>query len=269
LEGVVKSLRLAILILILAVPRPNSAQAQNNPYVLLETNFGDIVIELLPADAPVTVDNFIAYVNSGFYDGLLFHRVVDGFMIQGGAFYLIGTTYYYWPPTYPSIINESYNGLKNLRGTIAMARTSDPNSANAQFFINHADNPFLDKENASDGFGYCVFANVVSDMNVVDAIATTTVYYVDDTLTHFPYDPTVDIINAEVLSCDLPECVDFSSDGKVNFADYQLFYSHWLDTDCNSQNNFCQGTDLNYDTFTDDADLEIFIDHWLAPDPNQ
>jgi cyclophilin family peptidyl-prolyl cis-trans isomerase len=269
LEDVVKSLRLAIIILILALPRPHCAEAQNNPRVLLQTNFGDIVIELLPADAPITVDNFLAYVNSGFYDGLLFHRVVEDFMIQGGAFYLIGTTYYYWPPIYPQIINESYNGLKNLRGTIAMARSDEPNSANSQFFINHVDNDFLDKENAFDGFGYCVFGNVVSDMNVVDAIATTTVYGVDDTFTHFPYNPTADIINAEVLPCDSPECADFSTDGNVNFTDYQLFYSHWLDSDCNSQNNFCNGADLNYDTFTDAADLIIFIDHWLYTDPNQ
>ena len=142
------------------------------PQVTLETNFGDIVIELYEEDAPITVANFLAYVNSGFYDGLMFHRVIDEFMIQSGIF---DPNMVKKPPADP-IINESYNGLLNVRGTIAMARTGEPNSATSQFFINQDPDPsergYLNYGDPnSDGFGYCVFGEVISDMNIVDAIA--------------------------------------------------------------------------------------------------
>lgn len=157
-----KLLVLFMLAVALAVP----ARAAN-PQVMLETSKGTIVIELDQAKAPVTVSNFLGYVKSGFYDGTVFHRVIPNFMIQGGGF----TANMQQKPTREAIVNESANGLLNKRGTIAMARTPDPNSATAQFFVNLQDNSFLDKAKAQDGYGYCVFGKVVKGMSVVDAIA--------------------------------------------------------------------------------------------------
>jgi len=140
--------------------------------VRLETTKGDIVIELNEAAAPVTCANFLRYVKEGFYDGTIFHRVIKDFMIQGGGF----TASMQQKATHEPIVNESSNGLKNVRGAIAMARTRDLNSATSQFFINHRDNPNL---NHGGPFGgYAVFGRVVEGMDVVDAIAavaTTTV----------------------------------------------------------------------------------------------
>ncbi len=137
------------------------------PRVLIETNHGKIVIELDSKAAPKTVDNFLTYVNDGFYDGTLFHRVIKGFMIQGGGF----TEALEQKPTRKPVINEADNGLKNRRGTVAMARTPDPHSASSQFFINTVDNAFLEyKEKTGRGWGYCVFGHVVEGMDVVDAI---------------------------------------------------------------------------------------------------
>src|SRR5512136_12091 len=138
-----------------------------NPRVKLETSNGTIVVELDQAKAPVTVGNFLEYVKAGFYDGTVFHRVIPNFMIQGGGF----TANMEQKPTRGAIVNESANGLVNKRGTVAMARTPDPNSATAQFFINLKDNAFLDKAKSQDGVGYCVFGKVVEGMKVVDAIA--------------------------------------------------------------------------------------------------
>ncbi|HHQ48100.1 MAG TPA: peptidyl-prolyl cis-trans isomerase [Acidobacteria bacterium] len=127
-----------------------------------------MVLELDTAKAPVTVENFLRYVREGFYDGTVFHRVIPGFMIQGGGF----TAAMEKKRTHPPIKNEAGNGLANLRGTIAMARTSQVNSANSQFFINVVDNHFLDhRDNSPRGYGYCVFGKVVEGMDVVDAIA--------------------------------------------------------------------------------------------------
>jgi cyclophilin family peptidyl-prolyl cis-trans isomerase len=137
-----------------------------NPQVLLETSKGPIKIELYDKLAPVTVKNFLGYVDEKFYDGTIFHRVIPDFMIQGGGF----EPGMKEKKTHAPIINESFNGLSNRRGTLAMARTSDPNSASAQFFINVKDNPFLDKAKARDGFGYAVFGKVVDGMDVVDKI---------------------------------------------------------------------------------------------------
>jgi cyclophilin family peptidyl-prolyl cis-trans isomerase len=244
----------------------NFVSAQNNPVVVLETNRGNIFIELFPADAPITVDNFLGYVNSGFYDFLLFHRVINGFMIQGGGYYTDGT-YFYEPATGPPIINESYNGLSNLRGTIAMARGDDPNSATSQFFINHADNLFLDRANAVDGFGYCVFGQVVEGMDVVDVIAASPVVdyypqYPNDPFNTIPY-PFIGIYTAYVLPCSSPECSDFSGDSKVNFEDFAVLALQWMDNDCNSANDFCGGRDLNYSGNCDVSDVGIFVGNWL------
>jgi cyclophilin family peptidyl-prolyl cis-trans isomerase len=146
-----------------------SAQtAAPNPRVLFKTSKGDIAIELDAAKAPVTVKNFLAYVDAQFYDGTIFHRVIKGFMIQGGGL----TADLQEKATKSPIKNEAGNGLKNKRGTIAMARTGVIDSATSQFFINHADNDFLNhRDNSAEGFGYCVFGKVVQGMEVVDAIA--------------------------------------------------------------------------------------------------
>ncbi len=133
--------------------------------VVLETSKGNIEIEMNRAKAPVTVDNFVKYVKDGFFDGTIFHRVIPGFMIQGGGFATDGKE----KRTKPAIRLESKNGLRNTKGTIAMARTNDPDSATSQFFINLIDNSFL---NASPGNqGYAVFGAVTSGMEAVDAIA--------------------------------------------------------------------------------------------------
>ena len=135
--------------------------------VRMQTSFGAIIVELDPERAPKTVNNFVSYVRDGHYDGTLFHRVMDGFMIQGGGF-LPGMAQ---KPTRPSIANEAKNGLRNERGAIAMARTSDPNSASAQFFINVVDNDFLNfTAETPSGWGYCVFGKVVDGLTVVDRI---------------------------------------------------------------------------------------------------
>lgn len=143
------------------------ADAQN-PQVLLETTEGDILLELFPDKAPETVKNFLKYVDNGFYDNTIFHRVIPDFMIQGGGM----TAKMKEKDTDKPIKNEADNGLKNKRGTIAMARTMDPHSATAQFFINHKDNDFLDfKAPVADGWGYAVFGRVIDGMDTVDKIA--------------------------------------------------------------------------------------------------
>lgn len=136
--------------------------------VKLDTSLGPITIQLDPVKAPETSKNFVTYVKEGHYDGTIFHRVIAGFMAQGGGF----TETFKQKPTHPPIKNEADNGLKNKRGTIAMARTADPNSATAQFFINYKDNAFLDYSSATpQGWGYAVFGEVVDGMNVVDEMA--------------------------------------------------------------------------------------------------
>lgn len=139
----------------------------DNPKVELKTSMGNIVLELYPDNAPKTVENFLQYVKDGFYDGTVFHRVIPGFMIQGGGF----TTNLQQKPTRPAIRNEAGNGLRNAVGTVAMARTADPHSATAQFFINVTENDFLDFKSADDkGYGYTVFARVTTGMDVVAKI---------------------------------------------------------------------------------------------------
>ena len=138
-----------------------------NPRVLIETSKGNITVELFTRNAPQSVGNFINYVKTGFYDGLIFHRVIPGFMIQGGGM----TPGMEEKPKNAPIRNEADNGLKNLRGTLAMARMAAPDSASSQFFINVADNAFLDHRGTSyDTWGYAVFGQVVDGMDVVDAI---------------------------------------------------------------------------------------------------
>jgi len=145
------------------------AAEKSNPVVVLETTMGDIKIELYPDKAPVTVKNFLWYVDHKFYDGLIFHRVIKNFMIQGGGF---TKDMVKKQPNAP-IVNEATNGLSNKRGTIAMARTSEINSATSQFFINLKDNSFLDhKDDTPRGYGYAVFGKVIGGMDVVDKIGS-------------------------------------------------------------------------------------------------
>ncbi len=155
----------ALMVLALAGMVTGGAAAADNPQVVFHTNKGDIRIELYPEKAPVTVENFLGYLDDGFYDGTIFHRVVPGFVIQGGGFTEDMTR----KPTRDAIENEADNGLENERGTLSMARTQAVDSATSQFFINLADNDFLD--HGERGFGYAVFARVVDGMDVVDAIA--------------------------------------------------------------------------------------------------
>lgn len=142
-------------------------EGPDNPKVVMKTTDGDIIIELYAEKSPVTVENFLAYVDAGYYDGTVFHRVISNFMIQGGGF----TTEMKEKPTRDPIVNESSNKLHNTRGTLAMARTSDPNSATAQFFINQRSNLRLDWTPGNEG--YAVFGEVVEGMQVVDIIALT------------------------------------------------------------------------------------------------
>jgi peptidyl-prolyl cis-trans isomerase B (cyclophilin B) len=149
---------------------PQGGAATEHPRVRLQTSLGVIVLELNHDKAPKTVDNFLRYVREGHYDGTIFHRVIPNFMIQGGGF----TEDYKQKPTHDPIQNEADNGLANDRGTIAMARTGDPQSATAQFFINVADNDFLNYSSSTpQGWGYAVFGKVVEGMDVADKIVNT------------------------------------------------------------------------------------------------
>ena len=152
-------------LVLFAIPACSSS-SQPNPIVLMETSEGPVKIELFESKAPITVKNFLSYVDDKFYDGTIFHRVISDFMIQGGGF-LPGMKE---KPSKAPIKNESSNGLANTRGTLAMARTNAPDSATAQFFINVKDNPGLDRRNARDGVGYAVFGKVIEGMDVVDKI---------------------------------------------------------------------------------------------------
>jgi cyclophilin family peptidyl-prolyl cis-trans isomerase len=161
---------LATATLLAALAGAGAPALADNPKVLITTSKGPITAELYADKAPGTVKNFLEYVDAGFFDGTVFHRVIDGFMIQGGGY----TESMERKETRDPIQNEADNGLKNERGTLAMARTGDPHSATAQFFINHQDNDFLDHTGKNPrGWGYTVFGKVTDGMDVVDAIATT------------------------------------------------------------------------------------------------
>jgi cyclophilin family peptidyl-prolyl cis-trans isomerase len=161
-----RAILFGVLSVLLAAASTHAAEG-GNPVVIMKTSMGDIKIELDKAKAPVTVENFLGYVNDKFYDGTIYHRVIPAFMIQGGGFDKDMNQ----KKTKAPIKNEASNGLKNTNGTIAMARTSDPNSATAQFFINTKDNVFLDyKNDTPQGIGYAVFGKVVDGMDVVKKI---------------------------------------------------------------------------------------------------
>jgi peptidyl-prolyl cis-trans isomerase A (cyclophilin A) len=146
--------------------RAPKVTATKGPVVALKTSLGTVRVQLDPTKAPATTENFLKYVDAKFYDGTIFHRVIPEFMIQGGGV----TPDLREKPVRPPVKNEAKNGLKNVRGTIAMARTPEPNSATSQFFINVVDNIFLDPAGAADGYGYTVFGKVIEGMDVVDRI---------------------------------------------------------------------------------------------------
>ena len=164
-----KQILLAVLILaIIAGTSMGQESAVSNPQVVMETSKGEIVLELYPDKAPLNVKNFLDYIDAGFYSGTVFHRVIPGFMLQGGGF----SRDMQKKSTLIPVKNEAFNGLKNDRGTIAMARTQDPHSASSQFFINTVDNAFLNhKSQTTAGWGYAVFGKVIKGMEVVDAIS--------------------------------------------------------------------------------------------------
>ena len=217
-----------------------------NPQVTLQIGgavSGSIVIELDADQAPVTVENFLNYVQSGFYDGLIFHRVIEGFMIQGGGF---DTNLVRKTPDAP-ILNESSNRLSNRRGAVAMARTPYPHSATSEFFINQVDNTGLDyvpvlydaADNAYSKYGYCVFGEVVSGMAVVDAIAALPTQ-TENEMNDVPVEDVI-ILQATV-SLNVPFCaekLDGDIDGNctVNFADFVRLAQNWLA--CNSLTPAC------------------------------
>jgi len=228
--------------------------------VELQTNVGDISIALFPDKAPVTVENFLNYVESGFYDGLIFHRVIAGFVIQGGGF---DPNYELRDPCAP-IINESYNGLSNLRGTIAMARVDEPDSATSQFFINHADNPDLDRDNYPDGYGYCVFGQVVAGMDVVDAIANEPTGEVNfpglGIMQDVPIGPNSPIIIYAANIVDSNYCADeiggdLDGDCRVDFTDFALMAANWFDY--GSPEEFHKNEATNIDTH--DLSGDVFV----------
>lgn len=174
-----------------------------HPKVKVETTAGDFVLELYPDKAPKTVANFLRYVKEGFYDGTVFHRVIDGFMVQGGGF-VVKDGELERKSTHAPIPNEADNGLSNERGTIAMARTSQPDSATAQFFINLVDNGFLDfKEKSRRGWGYAVFGKVVEGMDTLDRIAKLTTTARPGGMRNVPIEPPV--IRRMVLLAPPPE----------------------------------------------------------------
>ena len=160
-----KCLVAAIVLFLGAAAFGPTAEGGDRPVVIFSTSMGDITIELLTEEAPITAKNFLDYVDAGFFDGTIFHRVIPGFVIQGGGF----TADMNQKETRAPIKNEADNGVKNARGTLSMARTSDINSATSQFFINLKDNEFLD--HGTRDFGYAVFGKVVEGMDVVDKIA--------------------------------------------------------------------------------------------------
>lgn len=168
-----------------------SFSANASEKVRLTTDFGDIILELYPEKAPITVKNFLYYVNSGFYDGTIFHRVIPNFMIQGGGY----TWDFQKKPTQAEIINESIGGLKNTYGTLAMARTDDPDSASSQFFINVNTNPHLDAD--GDKPGYTVFARVIEGIDITVQMTRSP----QGMYRHFPNAPNeaIRILKAEVI----------------------------------------------------------------------
>lgn len=182
-----KRIMMVFAVLCLAAGIASAAEVKKNPVVEMDTSLGKVKIELFEKEAPISVRNFLDYANSGYYAGTIFHRVIPGFMAQGG-----GLTAALQPKSgeRPSIKNEAANGLKNDRGTVAMARGGDPNSASSQFFINVVDNRMLNRP-SPDGAGYAVFGKVVEGMDVVDIIVNTPQERKNSVFVNVPKEPVV------------------------------------------------------------------------------
>jgi peptidyl-prolyl cis-trans isomerase A (cyclophilin A) len=215
---------LTVFMFVIAGGNLSTATAEEQPRVVLKTNYGDIAIQLEPNYAPITVQNFLDYVDSDFYDGLIFHRVIPDFMIQGGGF---DPNLNLIPPNEP-IVNENPNALHNYRGTVAMARTNDPDSATSQFFINHIDNDFLDYTDESSP-GYCVFGMVTAGMDVVDAIADVNTMTVEDPPVGYEMAdvPVEDVIIYEAVHCSGELAGDINGDCLVNIEDFAQAAGEW------------------------------------------
>jgi len=239
-----------------------------NPQVTLQITGAvseNIVLELYPDKAPITVSNFINYVRSGFYDDLIFHRVISGFMIQGGGY---DTSMAKKTPGAP-IINESTNGLSNLLGTVAMARMPEPHSATSEFFINHVDNLFLDygeiaydgQNNAYYRVGYCVFGRVISGMDVVNDIAVLPTTGADANDPNRPLEDV--IIESAAVTLEVPFCTekiegDVDSDCDVDTEDLLKFAIQWLNPECEG----CYSADINGNGEVDFADFAKMAANW-------
>lgn len=183
-----KCFTLTVLITFVLMVVPFMIIAQENPKVLMKTSMGNITIELFQKKAPISVENFLSYVQDGFYDGLIFHRIIKDFMIQGGGYDKEMNK----KETKDPIKNEATNGLKNDRGTIAYARTSVINSATSQFFINHVDNDFLNHKSTNPReYGYAVFGKVVDGMDVVDNIAKVKVHTLANGMKNVPVEAVI------------------------------------------------------------------------------
>jgi cyclophilin family peptidyl-prolyl cis-trans isomerase len=248
---------LTVLLLVLCATCAARGDQQNRPKVVIQTNFGDIGLELYEDQAPITVGNFLTYVDGGFYNGLLFHRIIENFMIQGGGYFLSEGTLYKPQPAGP-IVNESGNGLSNLRGTIAMARSSDPDSATSQFYINHVDNTALDRAEAADGFGYCVFGRVLSGMDVVDLITGTPTANIGYGFANFPYPTLVYIEKAGVAPPGHWLAGDFNNDGIVDFGDFAMLASSLTAA------SGAPAGDLDGDSQIGTPDIALLADNWLS-----
>ena len=242
----------------------------DNPQVTIEVDgavSGSIVLELFPDKAPVTVENFIDYTRSGFYDGLIFHRVIDDFMIQGGGYYPGDPDMVKKTPG-AQIINESSNGLSNLVGTVAMARTAEPHSATSEFFINQVDNLFLDYGEIAYGgqtayykVGYCVFGQVVSGMSVVNDIAVLPTTASDATDPNRPLED-VTIVSAAV-TLEAPYCSeklegDVDGDCDVDTDDVMAFSIQWLNPTCEG----CYSADFSGDGEVDYVDFAKMAENY-------
>jgi len=247
---------LTVSLLLLCITYTVFGNEPNRPKVILQTTFGDIGLELYADEAPITVANFLMYVNTGFYDGLVFHRIIPDFMIQSGS-------HYYANGRAQSrtagdrIINESDNGLSNLRGTIAMARYSNPDSATSSFFINVVDNTFLDREEAADGYGYCVFGYVISGMDVVDEIAQTPTESISYSFPDFPFPEIVYLEMAHEAPPGYWIGGDLNNNGIVDFGDFAIFASGFI-----SESNDLS-SDLNGDLKIDAEDIALLVQNWL------
>lgn len=256
-----------------------------NPRVEFETNLGRIVIELYADVSPYTVANFMNYVLWDFYDDTIIHRKVntpaDGnspafSIVQGGGFVYDepNDAIYYKPPYWNPIQNQSDNGLSNVRGTIAMARTAEPHSATSQFFINQIDNVFLDYQSIFN-VGYCVFGEVVYGMDVIDKIAEMSNHLPETYCTDYndvndcPFTtvpnpsnyPVVVVEKASMVGCRNAHCADNYYDGIVNFSDFLALAENWLST-CTVP-DFCLNTDFSHNGIVNEEDFMIFVNNWL------